>query len=64
MAQENPQYLRPGVVAAMLGLTIQTLREWRQAGKGPPCRMFGRVARFEKTALLAWIDAQPDGSVK
>ena len=64
MDRDLPEYLTPNEVAGVLNLTLVTLVRWRKAGKGPPCRLFGRGARYEKSALLAWIQDQPTGAVK
>ena len=59
--QENPRYIGPGEVCTILGISPDCLLRWRKATPpfGPPCKMFGRSARFERSAVLQWIEDQP-----
>lgn len=63
--------LRPGdlvderVAATILSVSIQTLRNWRWARKGPRARKVGqRLVRYHRTDLADFIagDVAKDGS--
>src|SRR6187402_3129166 len=48
--------LTPGEVSEWLGISTQTLSNYRSAGGGPPyCKLFGRV-RYLKDDLDIWIE--------
>lgn len=43
--------------AAILGATVQTLRNWRWKGEGPRWRKVGqRLVRYHRADLAAFID--------
>jgi len=44
------------VVAALPGLTKNTLAMWRYEGKGPRYRKLGRVVVYALDELEAWIE--------
>jgi hypothetical protein len=57
--------LRPGDLiddreaAAILGLEVHTLRNWRALGKGPRFRKIGqRTVRYHRADLLAFIEGE------
>ena len=41
-------------VVAILGLSLQTLRNWRHLGRGPRYCKYGRAVRYLLTDLLDW----------
>lgn len=45
-----------------LGVAKATLDSMRTRGGGPTFKKFGRLVRYEKAALDAWIDSRPTGS--
>lgn len=51
--------------ARALGIQASTLREWRNAGKGPPhVKINHKVFRYRISAIRAWLEAQlvsPEG---
>lgn len=50
------------VVAALPGISKNTLAMWRYEGKGPRYRKLGRVVVYALDELEAWIEAgAPDG---
>lgn len=70
MQSENPlaphhaAMLSPGDLvtereaAAILSASVQTLRNWRWAGKGPRVRKIGqRLVRYHRADLAAFIEA-------
>jgi predicted DNA-binding transcriptional regulator AlpA len=70
MTQSNPQApsigasLNPGDLvdereaAAILSTSVQTLRNWRWARKGPRARKVGqRLVRYHRADLAAFVEA-------
>lgn len=48
--------------AAILGASVQTLRNWRWADKGPRYRKVGqRLVRYHRADLAAFIEAGKGG---
>ncbi len=43
--------------AAILGLSVKTLRRWRWAGQKPPFLKLGAAVRDERAELTAFIEA-------
>ena len=53
---EFPPILTPAQVSQMVGLKVDTLYRYRQAGIGPEyIRINSRVVRYEREAVLAWF---------
>ena len=44
--------------ADRLGITPETLRNWRWRGEGPPFLKLGRAVRYRLSDLSAWLDAR------
>jgi excisionase family DNA binding protein len=42
-------------VAEYLGIPVQTLYKWRQAGNGPIGYRLGKHLRYEPVAVRAWV---------
>jgi predicted site-specific integrase-resolvase len=54
--------LTPGQVAALVGVTPETLRRWAKKGLGPPrIKGEGGRARYRSDELEKWLDAHTDG---
>lgn len=50
--------LSPGKAAAFLGISTQTLANWRWLRKGPDYSRFGaKAVRYQVADLVAWRDA-------
>jgi len=52
-------------VAAMLGLSVPTIRQWRYLGKGPKVTKVGeRLVRYFESDVAAWLKQQsnPEGA--
>ncbi len=50
--------------AAILGTSVQTLRNWRWRGEGPRYRKIGaRLVRYVRTDLHAFIEGTQDRGV-
>ena len=50
--------MRSAAVAEYLGVVIPALEKWRQLGTGPDYVKVGRLVRYKKSALDAWITAR------
>ena len=48
--------LREGETAKVLGVAVQTLRNWRHLRKGPPYIKLGRAIRYRDEDLLAFLE--------
>lgn len=46
------------VTAEFLGVTLASLRKWRWERKGPAFIKIGRLVRYRKEDLEAWLDRQ------
>ena len=51
---DNP-LMRSDAVAEYLGVQIPALEKWRQLGTGPAYVKVGRLVRYRKSALDAWL---------
>lgn len=52
-------------VASLLGLSVETLRQWRKAKKGPAYLQIGRQIRYDFLQLERWarqFEIQPEGA--
>lgn len=58
-ASETPvrQLLNNDEAADMMGISRRTLPVWRVQGKGPQFIKIGKLVRYERTELDAWIRA-------
>lgn len=60
-ARQEPQrdaYLTEHAVAEFLGLSVALPRKWRLFRKGPPYRKLGRLVRYSRAEVNAWIERQ------
>jgi hypothetical protein len=57
VSSPNDPLLRDIDVAAILCVSPRTLQGWRLVGIGPPFVKMGRVVRYKRQDLTAWIDA-------
>lgn len=55
---EATKLLKPTDVAAFLGMTVETLANWRCYGHGPAYCHVGRSVRYREADVLAWLEAQ------
>lgn len=51
-----PALLTPETVARMLSQTVETLANQRVARRGPPYLKIGRLIRYARDDVLAWLD--------
>lgn len=59
-ATAEPEFLTPEEAAALLRITVKTLREYAREGKIPGARLFGNVIRIHRPTLVASCDASTD----
>jgi hypothetical protein len=52
----NPDLLTEAEAAALLRLQPVTLKKWRCTGRGPPFVRLGSAVRYERAALLAFVE--------
>jgi excisionase family DNA binding protein len=50
--------MTPDEVAGFVRTSERTLRRWRAEGVGPPFVKLGRVIRYRRSALEAWLRAK------
>ena len=59
---EMDKLLTSDQLAAVLGLSVQTLYNRRTRGEPlPPCVKVGRLLRYEQTVVQAWLASQREG---
>ncbi|MDB4963384.1 MAG: Helix-turn-helix domain [Myxococcales bacterium] len=54
-------YVDTESLAAELGLSLSTLRNWRRLAQGPAWIRIGRQVRYARVAVDAWLAAQTVG---
>jgi hypothetical protein len=47
--------------ASYLGISVQTLRNWRKSQRGPRFRKLGKCVRYSTDDLLAFVNEAPTG---
>jgi predicted DNA-binding transcriptional regulator AlpA len=52
------QFIDDREVAAISGFKVQTLRNWRHRGVGPPYSKIGRAVRYDRAELISFIEAR------
>jgi hypothetical protein len=57
-------YLTEDEQAAALGLTVRTLRSWRQRGEGPPFVKVGKRVFYPIAGNAAWLKANEQAPVR
>jgi len=43
------------------GLSVSGLRKWRKTGKGPKYLRLGRLIRYRRADIEAWLESHCDG---
>ena len=51
------QYLTASQVCELLSVPLSTLYKWRHFGEGPPSIKVGKVLRYRREDLDAWLAA-------
>lgn len=55
---DDNEWLLPDEVARIVRTSERTLRRWRAEGTGPPFAKLGRVIRYRRVSLEAWLRAK------
>ena len=48
-------------VAARVGVSVATVRRWRQLGTGPLYMKIGALVRYRPRDIQEWLDGRPVG---
>lgn len=48
------QWVKAQDVAAMLGVSVHTVRSWRQRGQGPPAYAMVKSIRYDRSEVERW----------
>lgn len=54
----NDELLNEDQAAELITMRPQTLAVWRMKGIGPKFMRVGRLVRYRKSDLLAWLDSR------
>ena len=60
-ARKTCPFLTAKQAAFHLGLACSTLKKMRRSGRGPKCRMHGRMCRYHIDDIEAWSAARACG---
>jgi len=50
----DQEWISPAEVSEQYGIQIDTLKDWRKKGYGPPWARFGRLVRYRQTDWTAY----------
>ncbi|MGW4987429.1 helix-turn-helix transcriptional regulator [Streptomyces mirabilis] len=56
------RYLAPSDVAALLGVPIETVYQWRRKRTGPRGFRVGRHLRYDPDDVRAWVESLMEGA--
>jgi len=56
---DDDPWLTSSQMAAMLDISPSTVRLWRSKHYGPPCRAIGRLFKYRRSDVEAWVANQP-----
>jgi excisionase family DNA binding protein len=54
------RYLSPNELADVLGVSVETIYQWRSKRIGPPGFRVGKHLRYDPRAVRKWIDRQAE----
>ena len=57
-ARAEEKFLNDSQVSALTGLSVQTLRNWRFAGRGPAYTKAGRSVRYALSDILSFMHSR------
>ncbi|WP_405216722.1 helix-turn-helix transcriptional regulator [Agrococcus sp. Ld7] len=50
----------PEFLSAVLGISVKTLRNWRDANRGPKAMRYARVVKYKVGDVTRWLEDQED----
>lgn len=50
------RYLTPDDIAALFGVPLETVYQWRRKRTGPPGFRVGKYVRYDPAAVARWIN--------
>lgn len=53
-AKRSDPLLKPKEVAAILRVSVSTLKRWRRQGNGPAFEVIGNSVRYDETVIAAY----------
>ncbi len=59
-ARTATMYVDERSAAELMAVSVGLLRKWRLFRKGPPHCKIGRLVRYSRSEVLAWLDAQKE----
>ncbi|MEU6902303.1 helix-turn-helix transcriptional regulator [Streptomyces virginiae] len=57
------RYLTPDDIAALLGVPLETVYQWRKKRTGPPGFRVGKHLRYDPDAVHSWIAEQMQADI-
>lgn len=61
VSPREKDFLGPEDIAGILGVSLHTVRAWRRRGYLPPAIKLGKLLRWPRTAIQAWIADHQEG---
>ncbi|HUY39798.1 MAG TPA: helix-turn-helix domain-containing protein [Candidatus Binataceae bacterium] len=58
MKNAGKDYLDERQVAALLGISLSSLQQWRHRRQGPEFMRVGRLVRYRRSAIEQWLDSR------
>jgi excisionase family DNA binding protein len=55
-----PRYLTPEEIAALFGVPLETVYQWRRKHTGPPAFRVGRHLRYDPAVVAEWVAQQTE----
>jgi excisionase family DNA binding protein len=62
MSVQGERMWTPQDVSEYLGVPVATLYQWRWKKYGPPAARIGRVLRYRRAAVEAWLDSMTEAA--
>lgn len=54
MSEIKREYIDTNIAAHLLGVSVSTMKRWRQSGEGPNFYRFGRSVKYRASDLRSW----------
>ncbi|MGW4028500.1 helix-turn-helix domain-containing protein [Streptomyces sp. NPDC004838] len=56
------RYLTPEDIAALFGVPLETVYQWRKKRSGPPGFRIGKYVRYDPAAVRDWVTHQSNAT--